>query len=58
MLLCRQVDDFALATPNPSIASKVFSRIGELLTLPGESSVPFVEEGIVEKFNGVDVLQT
>lgn len=58
VLSCRQVDDFALETPNPAIATKVFLRIGELLKLPGESYVPFLEEGIVEKFNGVDVQQT
>ena len=36
----------------------MYSRIGELLKLPTKDSIPFVNEGIVEKFNGVDVEQT
>ena len=40
------------------MATKIYNIIGKLLHIPTESSVPFVEEGIVTKFNGVDILQT
>jgi hypothetical protein len=58
VLLCRQVDDFSIATPDPKIAEYIYARIGKKLQLPGESEAPFVDEGLVESFNGVDILQT
>ena len=58
VLLCRQVDDFAIATPDPEIARRIYARIGKKLQLPGETEPPFVDEGLVDSFNGVDILQT
>jgi hypothetical protein len=58
VLLCRQVDDFAIATPDPEIACHIYERIGQKLQLPGEPAAPFVDEGLVASFNGVDILQT
>jgi hypothetical protein len=58
VLLCRQVDDFSIATPDPEIARYIYDRIGKKLQLPGETEASFVDEGLVESFNGVDVLQT
>ena len=58
VLLCRQVDDFAIATPDPEIARYIYERIGQKLQLPGETEPPFVDEGLVDSFNGVDILQT
>jgi hypothetical protein len=58
ILVLRQVDDFLLATPDPAIADKVYTRIGELLQQPEEKDIPFVNEGLATEFNGVDVLQT
>ena len=36
----------------------IYARIGQELQLPGETEPPFVDEGLVESFNGVDILQT
>lgn len=58
VLLCRQVDNFALATPDPEIARYIYDRIGRKLQLPGEPAPPFVDEGLIESFNGVDLHQT
>jgi hypothetical protein len=58
ILLARQVDDFALASPSPALAAKVFDQIGAALQLPGEDKPPFKNLGVVDSFNGVDVLQT
>jgi hypothetical protein len=58
VLLCRQVDDFSIATPNPAIAQYTYARIGQKLQLPGETESPFVNEGLVDSFfNGVNMLQ-
>jgi hypothetical protein len=56
--LCRQVDDFSIATPDPEIACYIYAQIGQKLQLPGETDPPFVDEGLVDSFNGVDILQT
>jgi hypothetical protein len=58
ILLLRQVDDFLLSAPEPSIADKIYTWICELLHQPAEKDIPFVNEGIDTEFNGVDVLQT
>jgi hypothetical protein len=58
VILLRQVDDFLIATSDPSIADRIYTRIGELLQQPEEKDIPFVNEGIATEFNGVDVLQT
>jgi hypothetical protein len=57
LLLC-QVDDFALACADPAIAVYVYEHIGLKLRLPKEPKPPFEQLGIVDSFNGVDVLQT
>jgi hypothetical protein len=57
LVLCK-VDDFLLSTPDPVIADKVYTCIGELLQQPEEKDIPFVNEGLATEFNGVDVLQT
>ena len=58
VLMCRQVDDFALATASPAIAAHIYDRIGLKLQLPCESTPPFEHLGLVTMFNGVDVDQT
>ena len=58
VLLARQVDDFALASPDPKISALVYQRIGAYLKLPKEDKVPFKELGILNSFNGIDVQQT
>jgi hypothetical protein len=58
VLLCRQIDDFAIATPDHAIVRLICAKIGEKLQLPGETEPPFANEGLVALFNGVDVAQT
>jgi hypothetical protein len=58
VLLLRQVDDFALATSDPSIATYLYEAIGKALQLPGEPTPPFEIQGHIKSFNGVDVHQT
>ena len=58
ILLLRQVDDFALSTPDPAIAARIYTNIGRQLQLPGENTPPFEQQGIISSFNGVNILQT
>jgi hypothetical protein len=57
LLLC-QVDDFVLAMPDPAIAARLYDQIGKCLQLPGKTSVPFQQQGLIDSFNGVNILQT
>eukprot|EP00980_Cylindrotheca_fusiformis_P008178 scaffold1732_cov76-Cylindrotheca_fusiformis.AAC.1 len=57
IFLLRQVDDFALAAPDESIAKDIYKRIGERLQLPSEEKPPFSYLGLIDDFNGVDVHQ-
>ena len=57
MLLLRQVDDFAMATPNEELAKSIYDRIGKKLQLPSEKEVPFKCLGLLEDFNGLNVKQ-
>ena len=56
-VLLRQVDDFALATPNEELAKLIYDRIGQQLQLPSEEAVPFKYLGLLEDFNGLNVKQ-
>ena len=57
VLLLRQVNDFALATPNEALAKLIYDRIGKKLQLPSEEDVPFKYLGLLEDFNGLNVKQ-
>ena len=57
ILLLRQVDDFALASPHEDIAKDVCNRIGRALQLPSEKEPPFSCLGLLDDFNGLDVHQ-
>ena len=48
----RQVDDFAVAVPSERIANILFDLIDDELT------IPLKRMGLVDMFNGLDVLQT
>jgi Reverse transcriptase (RNA-dependent DNA polymerase)/GAG-pre-integrase domain len=50
VLLCRQVDDMAIACVDPSICQWVISQLA--------NDIDLVDGGIVKMFNGVDVTQT
>ena len=56
--LLRQVDDFAMACTNLDLANKIYDIIGQKLQLPKETKVPFAKLGLIDDFNGIDVLQT
>jgi len=58
VLLVRQVDDFALGCRQESTAKRVYSNIGAKLTLHNEAEAPFEYLGLVNSFDGYDVLQT
>jgi hypothetical protein len=46
------VDNFAVATPSPSIATQIFDLIDDYLT------IPLKRLGLITLFNGIDVVQT
>ena len=52
VLFLRQVDDFAVACKNPAISKAIIAKIGAKL------SVPLHQLGVIEKINGIDVVQS
>jgi hypothetical protein len=58
VLMVRQVNDFALACLNDTIAKDLYDQIGTHLKLPGEADLPFAYKGVLTDFNGYDILQT
>jgi len=54
----RQVDDFTLGCHEESAAKSVHADIGTKLTLHNEAEAPFECLGLVDSFDGHDVLQT
>ena len=55
--MLHQVDDFALACTNKALADKIYNAIGQMLQLPNEDEPPFAKMGLINNFNGIDVLQ-
>jgi hypothetical protein len=58
ILLLRQVDDFAIASPSETIATEIYDIIGSALQLPTENSKPFKYLGLLTDFNGLDIHHT
>jgi len=58
VLLVHQVDDFALGCRQESAAKSVHADIGAKLALRNEAEAPFEHFGLVDSFDGCDVLQT
>ena len=58
VLLVRQVDDFGLGCCQESTTKSVCSDIGAKLTLHNEAEAPFEYLGLVDSFDGYNVLQT
>ncbi len=48
----RQVDDFAIATPDPQTADILLDILDDKLTMPVK------QQGLLDMFNGIDVIQT
>jgi len=57
-LLVRQVDDFALGCRQESTAESVYCNIGTKLTLHNKAEAPFEHLGLVDSFDGYNVLHT
>jgi len=58
VLLVCQVNDSALRCHQESTAKSVYSNIGAKLTLHNKAEAPFEHLGLVDSFDGYDVLQT
>jgi len=58
VLLVHQVDNFALGCCQESTAKSVHAKIGTKLALHNEAEAPFECLGLVDSFDGYDVLQT
>jgi len=56
--LACQVNDFAFGCRQESMAKSVYSNIGAKLTLHNEVEAPFEYLGLVDSFDGYNVLQT
>jgi Reverse transcriptase (RNA-dependent DNA polymerase) len=50
ILVCRQVDDLAVGSPDAATYDAIIDRIG--------SQVELVKQGVLTRFNGVDIQQT
>jgi len=48
----RQVDDFAIATADEATANKLLDTIDNML------SIPLKGQGLLDMFNGIDIVQT
>ncbi len=48
----RQVDNFAIAAPNQCTAAILLDMLDEMLTMP------IKQQGLIDMFNGIDVVQT
>ena len=57
--LLHHIDDFALACTNQELADRIYKIIGQKSLLPNEDKPPpFAKMGLINDFNGIDVLQT
>lgn len=50
VLVCRQVDDFAIGTRDPAVAEKFIGMINERVTT--------LSDGVGKRYNGIDLMQT
>ena len=58
VLVCRQVDDFAIVSADPAIASKLVSMINAKVTTIDIGIGKITTRGAFSQYNGVDVHQT
>jgi hypothetical protein len=58
ILICRQVDDFAIASVDPAVASKLVSMINAKVTTVDKGIGEITVKGAFSQYNGVDVHQT
>jgi hypothetical protein len=58
VLVCRQVDDFAIASVDPSHASKLVAMINAKVTTVDKGIGDITLKGAFSQYNGVDIHQT
>jgi hypothetical protein len=58
VLVCRQVDDFAIASPSPAAAEKLIAVINKHATTSSKGTGVPSSQGLGLRYNGVDVHQT
>jgi hypothetical protein len=58
VLVCRQVDDFAVASVTPRVASKLVTLINDRVTTVDKGIGEITVNGAFSQYNGVDVHQT
>ena len=58
VLVCRQVDDFAIGSCNPETAKKLVSHINEHATTSYQGNGDSSPRGLHLRYNGLDVYQT
>ena len=51
VIFMRQVDDFAIATADEATANKLLDTIDDML------SIPLKRQGLLDMFNGIDIVQ-
>lgn len=56
--LLSQVDDFATACTNQTLANKIYNFISKKIQLQKEDKVPFAKLGLIDDFNGIYLSQT
>ena len=59
VLVCRQVDDFAVATEKDEIAKSFFAQLRKhVQTEYNAMGIEIPDVGIFERYNGIDIIQT
>lgn len=58
VLVCRQVDDFAVASVTPRVASKLVDMINDRVTTVDKGIGKITVNGAFSQYNGVDIHQT
>jgi hypothetical protein len=58
VLVCRQVDDFAVGSEDPAVASKLVSMINDQVTTIDKGIGDITVNGAFSQYNGVDIHQT
>ena len=56
-LVCRQLDDFAVACADPAIAEQLIAKINDQVTTDSKGLGEKTAAGIFVRYNGLDVLQ-
>ena len=58
ILACQQIDNFAIASPNPAAIIKLVSHINDLVTTEYQGAGKNAPTSLLTLYNGLDVHQT